>query len=138
VLASPAADAASRTPAARTAVSSRSELRENAQEVRPANGGHGRGRAAVRGSTRVSASGGGAAMTGSIHIADDRGDTTRTWDTADPATVREIEEVFRQAETSGRLVYRRTGDGTGEQVTLTTWRPEEDTELVVAPRLAGG
>jgi hypothetical protein len=77
-------------------------------------------------------------MTGSIHIADARGDTTRTWDTTDPATVREIEEVFRQAETSGRLVYRRTGDGTGEQVTRTTWRPEEDTELVVAPRLAGG
>jgi hypothetical protein len=77
-------------------------------------------------------------MTGSIHIADAGGDTTRTWDTADPATVREIEEVFRQAETSSRLVYRRTGDGTGEHVTLTTWRPEEDTELVVAPRLAGG
>jgi hypothetical protein len=77
-------------------------------------------------------------MTGSIHIADARGDITRTWDTADPATVQEIEEVFRQAKTSGRLVYRRTGDGTGEQVTLTTWRPEEDTELVVAPRLAGG
>jgi hypothetical protein len=77
-------------------------------------------------------------MTGSIHIVDARGDTTRTWDTADPATVQEIEEVFRQAKTSGRLVYRRTGDGTGEQVTLTTWRPEEDTELVVAPRLAGG
>lgn len=77
-------------------------------------------------------------MTGSIHIADARGDTTRTWNTADPATVREIEEVFRQAEVSGRLVYRRTGDGTGEQVTLTTWRPERDTELVVAPRLVGG
>jgi hypothetical protein len=77
-------------------------------------------------------------MTGSIHIADAHGDTTRTWDTTDPQTVREIEEVFRQAETSGRLVYRQTGDGTGEQVTLTTWKPERDTELVVAPRLAGG
>ncbi len=30
-------------------------------------------------------------MTGTVHIADARGDTTRTWDTADPATVREIE-----------------------------------------------
>ena len=29
-------------------------------------------------------------MTGSIHIADMQGDTTRTWDTADPETVREI------------------------------------------------
>jgi hypothetical protein len=77
-------------------------------------------------------------MTGSIHIADVHGDTTRTWDTADPQTVREIEEVFRQAQASGRLVYRQTGDGTGEQVTLTTWKPERDTELVVAPRLAGG
>ena len=77
-------------------------------------------------------------MTGNIHIADALGDTTRTWDTADPATIREIDEVFRQAETSGRLVYRRTGDGMGEQVTLTTWRPEQDTELVVAPRLVGG
>jgi hypothetical protein len=80
----------------------------------------------------------GSHMTGNIHIANATGDTTRTWDTADPATIREIEEVFRQAETSGRLVYQRTGDGTGEQVTLTTWKPEEDTELVVTPRLAGG
>jgi hypothetical protein len=54
-------------------------------------------------------------MTGSIHIADAHGDTTRTWDTADPQTVREIEEV-----------------------TLTTWKPDRDTELVVTPRLAGG
>jgi hypothetical protein len=77
-------------------------------------------------------------MTGSIHIADVRGDTTRTWDTADPATVREIEEVFREAQTAGRLVYRQTGDGTGEQVTLTTWNPEQHTEVIVAPRLAGG
>jgi hypothetical protein len=77
-------------------------------------------------------------MTGSIHIADVHGDTTRTWDTADPRTVREIEKVFREAELSGRLVYRQTGDGTGEQVTLTTWKPEQDTELVVTPRLAGG
>jgi hypothetical protein len=77
-------------------------------------------------------------MTGSIHIADVHSDTTRTWDTADPQTVREIEEVFRQAAASGRLIYRQTGDGTGEQVTLTTWKPEQDTELVVTPRLAGG
>jgi hypothetical protein len=77
-------------------------------------------------------------MTGSIHIADAHGDTTRTWDTADPETIRAIEEVFRLAETSGRLVYRRTGDGTGEQVTLEGWNPEEHTELVVTPRLAGG
>jgi hypothetical protein len=77
-------------------------------------------------------------MTGSIHIADAQGDTTCTWDTADPQTVREIEEVFCQAQAAGRLVYRQTGDGTGEQVTLATWDPEQDTELVVAPRLAGG
>jgi hypothetical protein len=77
-------------------------------------------------------------MTGSIHIADADGDTTRTWDTADPETIRAIEEVFRQAETSGRLVYRQTGDGTGEQVTLESWNPEEHTELVMTPRLAGG
>ena len=77
-------------------------------------------------------------MTGTMHVADHQGDTIHTWDTTDPATVREIEEVFRQAAASGRLVYRQTGDGTGEQVTLTTWKPEQDTELVVAPRLAGG
>jgi hypothetical protein len=77
-------------------------------------------------------------MTGSIHIADVHGDTTRTWDTADPATVREIEEIFQQARTAGRLVYRQTGDGRGEQVTLATWNPEQQGELVVAPRLAGG
>ena len=77
-------------------------------------------------------------MTGNIHIADAQGDTTRTWDTADPATVREIEEVFREAQTAGRLVYRQTGDGTGEQVTLTTWNPEQPTEVIVAPGLAGG
>jgi hypothetical protein len=67
-------------------------------------------------------------MTGSIHIADEGGHTTRTWDTADP----------RRAQADGRLVYRQTGDGTGEQISLTTWKPEEHTELVVAPRLAGG
>lgn len=77
-------------------------------------------------------------MTGSIHIADAQGDTTRTWDTADPETVREIEEVFRKAKRTGRLVYRRTGTGTGEQVTLETWDPQEHTELLVAPRLVGG
>jgi hypothetical protein len=77
-------------------------------------------------------------MTGTIHVADVDGDTTRTWDTADPATVREIEEVFLEAQTAGRLVYRQTGDGRGEQVTLKTWNPEKDTELFMAPRLAGG
>ena len=77
-------------------------------------------------------------MTGSIHIADTHGDTTRNWDTADPATIHEIEEVFREAQRAGRLVYRQTGDGKGEQVTLETWDPGEDTELVVAPRLVGG
>jgi hypothetical protein len=48
-------------------------------------------------------------MTGTIHVADVDGDTTRTWDTTDPATVREIEEVFLEAQTAGRLVYRQAG-----------------------------
>ena len=77
-------------------------------------------------------------MTGSIHNADVQGDTTRTWDTADPETVRAVEEVFREAQLAGRLVYRQTGNGTGEQVTLKTWKPEEHTQLFVAPRLVGG
>ncbi|HZD02040.1 MAG TPA: hypothetical protein VFA46_18160 [Actinomycetes bacterium] len=77
-------------------------------------------------------------MTGSIHVADAQGDTTHTWDTADPETVREIEEVFRRARRAGRLVYRQVGDGKGEQVTLETWDPEEHVELLVAPRLVGG
>jgi hypothetical protein len=51
---------------------------------------------------------------------------------------REAIEVFRQAQTDGRLVYHNTGAGTGEQVTLDAWKPEEHTELFVAPRLAGG
>jgi hypothetical protein len=77
-------------------------------------------------------------MTGSIRIADANGHTTRSWDTADPQSIREIEELLRQAQADGRLVYCQTGDGSGEQVSLTTWKPEEHTELVVAPRLAGG
>ena len=77
-------------------------------------------------------------MTGRMHIADAHGDTICTWDTADPDTVREIEEVFRQAQAAGRLVYHHTGAGTGQQVTLDTWQPEQHTELFVAPRLAGG
>jgi hypothetical protein len=77
-------------------------------------------------------------MTGIIHIAGAQGDTNHTWDTADPETVREIEEVFREAQRAGRLVYRQTGNGKGEQVTLETWDPEEHTELLVAPRLVGG
>ena len=77
-------------------------------------------------------------MTGSIHIADEGGHTTRTWDTADPQTIQEIQEVLRTAQADGRLVYSQTGDGTGEQITLATWKSEEHTELVVAPRLAGG
>ena len=77
-------------------------------------------------------------MTGTMHVADHQGDITYTWGTTDPATVREIEEVFRQAQATGRLVYRQTRDGSGEQVRLATWNREEHTELVVAPRLAGG
>jgi hypothetical protein len=77
-------------------------------------------------------------MTGKIHIADAQGDTTRSWDTADPETVQEIEEIFREAQRAGRLVYRQTGNGQGEQVTLETWDPEQHTELTVAPRLVGG
>jgi endo-alpha-1,4-polygalactosaminidase (GH114 family) len=77
-------------------------------------------------------------MTGSMHVADHQGDTIYTWDTADPTTVREIEEIFREAQATGRLVYRQTRDGTGEQVRLATWNPQEHTELFVAPRLAGG
>ena len=77
-------------------------------------------------------------MTGSIHITDEGGHTTHTWDTTDPQTIREVEEVLRKAQADGRLVYCQTGAGTGEQVSLTTWRPGEHTELVVVPRLAGG
>ncbi len=77
-------------------------------------------------------------MTGTMHVADHQGDTTHTWDTTDPSTVQEIEEIFRQAQATGRLVYRQTRDGSGEQVRLATWNPEEHTELFVAPRLAGG
>jgi hypothetical protein len=77
-------------------------------------------------------------MTGTMHVADDHGDTTHTWDTADPRTVQEIEELFREAQASGRLVYRQTENGRGEQVRLASWHPEEHTELFVAPRLAGG
>ncbi|HEX2318102.1 MAG TPA: hypothetical protein VHJ18_03870 [Streptosporangiaceae bacterium] len=77
-------------------------------------------------------------MTGKMHVADHQGDTTHTWDTIDPTTVWRIEEIFREAQATGRLVYRQTGDGTGEQVRLATWKPEEDSELFVAPRLAGG
>jgi hypothetical protein len=40
-------------------------------------------------------------MTGTMHVADHHGDTTHTWDTADPATVQEIEELFRQARATG-------------------------------------
>jgi hypothetical protein len=77
-------------------------------------------------------------MTGTMHIADHQGDTTYTWDITDPTTVREIEQLFREAQENGRLVYRRTGNGRGEQVRLDTWNPEQHTELFVAPRLAGG
>ena len=47
-------------------------------------------------------------MTGTMHVADHQGDTTHTWDTADPRTVREIEEIFREAQATGRLVYHQT------------------------------
>jgi hypothetical protein len=77
-------------------------------------------------------------MTGTMYVADDQGDTTHTWDTADPRTVQEIEELFREAQATGRLVYRQTGDGSGKQVRLASWNPEKHTELFVAPRLAGG
>jgi hypothetical protein len=32
-------------------------------------------------------------MTGSMHVADHQGDTTHTWNTADPATIREVVRV---------------------------------------------
>jgi hypothetical protein len=71
-------------------------------------------------------------VTGTMHVADHQGDTTHTWDTTDPTTVREIGELFRQAQATGRLVYRHTQDGTGEQVRLDTCNPLEHTELFVA------
>jgi hypothetical protein len=77
-------------------------------------------------------------MTGTIHVADDQGDTTHTWDTTDPRTIRAIEELFQQAQATGRLVYRQTSDGSGHQLRLAGWNPAEHTELFVAPRLAGG
>ena len=46
-------------------------------------------------------------MTGTMHVADEKATPPRIWATADPATVREIEELLREAETSGRLVYRQ-------------------------------
>jgi hypothetical protein len=42
----------------------------------------------------------------------------------------------REAQATGRLVYRQTGDGSGQQVRLATWNPAEHTELFVAPRRA--
>jgi hypothetical protein len=62
-------------------------------------------------------------MTGTLHVADDQGDTTHTWDTADPRTVQEIEEIFREAQATGRLVYRQTGDGTGNRSALPAGTP---------------
>jgi hypothetical protein len=61
---------------------------------------------------------GGAHLIGTIHIADAHGDTARTWDTAEPKAVQEVEEVLREALAAGRLVYRQAGDGKGERVTL--------------------
>jgi hypothetical protein len=77
-------------------------------------------------------------MCGTMLVADQQGVTTHTWDSTDRSTVQEIEGLFREAQATGRLVYRQTGDGKGEQVHLATWNPEEHTELFVAPRLTGG
>jgi hypothetical protein len=52
-------------------------------------------------------------MTGSIHITDEGGHTTHTWDTTDPQTIQEIEEVLRKAQADGRLVYTATGSAQG-------------------------
>jgi hypothetical protein len=46
-------------------------------------------------------------MTGTIHLADAQGDTTRTWDTADPATVQEDDDAGR-AGPLRRLVGLKT------------------------------
>jgi hypothetical protein len=75
-------------------------------------------------------------MIGTMHVADHQGRHHPHLGHRRP--VREIEEIFREAQAAGRLVYRQTGDGTGEQVRLDNWSPEEHTELFVAPRLAGG
>ena len=45
---------------------------------------------------------------------------------------------LEEAQTAGRLVYCQTGDGSGEQVRLVSWDPEQHTELFVAPWLIGG
>jgi hypothetical protein len=72
-------------------------------------------------------------MTGTMHVADDQGDTTHTWDTADPRSIQEIEELFREAQASGRLVYRQTSDGRGEQVRLASWNPQGSTPSCSSP-----
>jgi hypothetical protein len=40
-------------------------------------------------------------MTGTMHVADHQGDTTHTWDTADPAAVQEIESSSRRPRRPG-------------------------------------
>jgi hypothetical protein len=77
-------------------------------------------------------------MTGTMHVADHQGDTTHTWDTADPTIVREIEEIFRGGAGHRAPCVPADQRRQGEQVRLDSWNPEEHTELFVAPRLAGG
>jgi hypothetical protein len=62
-------------------------------------------------------------MTGTMHVADHQGDTTHTWDTADPRTVQEIEELFREAQATGRLVYARPATAAANRSASTAGTP---------------
>ena len=76
-------------------------------------------------------------MTGTMHVADDQGDTTHTWDTADPATVREIEELFREAQATGGWCTARPATAAASR---SAWPPgtPRSTPSCSSPRLAGG
>jgi hypothetical protein len=58
-------------------------------------------------------------MTSTMHIADHQGDTTHTWDTADPTTVREVEEISGRRRRPGGLCTGEPGTAEENRCALT-------------------
>jgi hypothetical protein len=70
-----------------------------------------------------------------MHIMDETGDTTVTWDPADLATIEYAESQFREAKARGYRADSLDGKGGGEVIHDFD---QTATEIVMSPQLVGG
>lgn len=72
---------------------------------------------------------------GMICVLDHTGDTRTEWDVNDVASVCEARKVFNEFRERNYIAYKKTGEGTGEQVR--DFDPTAE-EIVMSRPLVGG